>query len=209
MAEAVEANSFGQSYKGPKFGGSKEKFAIFWTQMLVHAGQGGFGRAIQPEAEDGLPNDEDAELDPDTEDGFAQKACLTRNTKAVWMFTMAFQTDALINIVTDSQTDSFPSGLAWTIIKKLLKLYRPTDLTAQVEMKNDLSRLTLKLSQSPEELSNQIASIKARYNVGRYRIPQIDLITAVLAAAPKEYVSVIQASTKAQGDDLSYDDLIE
>jgi hypothetical protein len=52
--------------------------------------------------------------------------------------------DALLNIVEQSETADWPSGLAHIVIDELFKKYRPIDIISLVEMRTMLSQVSMK-----------------------------------------------------------------
>ena len=59
-----------------------------------------------------------------------------------------------------SMSPDWPGGLACELIAKLLKKYRPDDVTALAEMTTKLTKLKLGKNQNPEELEDDIVQSK-------------------------------------------------
>jgi hypothetical protein len=51
---------------------------------------------------------------------------------AISCLTMAFQDDALLNILEQSETADWPSGLAYVVVDELFKIYKPVDIISRV-----------------------------------------------------------------------------
>ena len=73
--------------------------------------------------ETNLPATEEEDLDETDSDQVLTIKARKRNAVAVANLTMAFTTEEAISIVYDSATTSWPSGLAWKIIKAMKKKY--------------------------------------------------------------------------------------
>ena len=77
--------------------------------------------------ETSLPATEEEDLDELDTVQVPKIKARKRNAVAVANLTMAFTTDEAMSIVYDSATTSWPSGLAWKIIKAMKKKYQPED----------------------------------------------------------------------------------
>jgi hypothetical protein len=99
---------------------------------------------------------------------------------AISCLTMAFQDDALLNVIELSETTDWPSGLAYKVIDELFKKYRPVDIISRVEMRTRLSQVHMKAGEDPRVLFNQLATIQSAYNNTTRKIDPDDLIAVVL-----------------------------
>jgi hypothetical protein len=120
---------------------------------------------------------------------------------------MSFQDDALMNIIEQSETADWPSGLAHCVIDELFKKYRPVDIISRVEMRTRLSQVSMKAEDDPRVLFNQLATIQSAYNNTSQRIDPYDLIAVVLEKAPNKYKSILTAEQRNKGANLSLTDL--
>ena len=87
------------SSKVPVFEGTQKTFMMWWVRFHAFAVMKGFSRALQedpslPASEDAVPADEEAKK--------AKKA----NEVAMACLTMAFKTDAMLNIVFRTMTST-------------------------------------------------------------------------------------------------------
>jgi hypothetical protein len=138
-----------------------------------------FSQAIQRDAETGLPDKEATDVSSDK----LKQAARDRNLMAISCITMAFQDDALLNMIEQSETADWPSGLAYLVVDELFKKYRPVDIISRVAMRSKLSKVTMKRSDDQGVLFNQLASIQSMYNSNTQKIDPYDLIAAVLEKA--------------------------
>jgi hypothetical protein len=122
---------------------------------------------------------------------------------AISCLTMAFQDDALLNMIEQSETAAWPSGLAHMVVDELFKKYRPVDIISRVEMRTKLSKVTMKQNDDPRLLFNQLASIQSEYRSVTQKIDQYDLIAVVLENAPEKYKSILTAEQRTKGVNLT------
>jgi hypothetical protein len=155
-----------------------------------------FSQAIQRTAEADLPTKEDMDVSQDK----PMKAARDRNLMAISCLTMAFQDDALVNIIELSETADWPSGLAYKVIDELFKKYRPVDIISRVEMRTRLSQVHMKAGDDPRVLFNQLATIQSAYNNTTRKIDPADLIAVVLEKAPDKYQSILTAEQRHKGN---------
>jgi hypothetical protein len=133
----------GDTTKGlllPFFDGEPAKFKGWWMRFKSYATIKNFSQATQRTAEADLPTKEDMNVSQDK----PMKAARDRNLMAISCLTMAFQDDALVNIIELSETADWPSGLAYKVIDELFKKYRPVDIISRVEMRTRLSQVHMK-----------------------------------------------------------------
>jgi hypothetical protein len=81
------------------------------------------------------------------------------NVMAISCLTTAFSDDALLNIVEQSETSDWPSGLAHTIVDELFKKYMADDIISRVELRSKLNKVAMKAENDPRTLSYQLASL--------------------------------------------------
>jgi hypothetical protein len=162
-----------------------------------------FSLVIQRVAETGLPDTEATDVSSDK----LKKAARGGNLMAISCLSMAFQDDALLNMIEQSETTDWPSGLAYLVVDELFKKYRPVDIISRVEMQSRLCKVTMKPSDDPRVLFNQQANIQSMYNSNTQKIDPYDLIPGVLEKAPDKYKSILTAEQRAIGAQLSLTDL--
>ena len=88
----------------------------------------------------------------------------------------------------------------------MLKKFKPTDIMAKVEIKNDIKAISMKRYEDPETLFTQMSAIEQRYKV------DMDLeekLGVILDRFPKEYLAVLTAEQRQKDDDLTIEDLEE
>ena len=186
----------------PTFDGTAEKFQQWWTKFEGYANLNGFASALKLGGEESLPESETSE-----EVNKEQKKARKRNNKAVYALTMAFRKQKLQGMVYKAKTKQYPSGLAHLIVQQLKQKYMPTDEYSKVEKSKDLAQVKMRKNEDPSELVERLYTIANRYRTTTYEVPDEELLTAMIGAAPKEYAQVITQARKEYKDDLDIDKL--
>ena len=90
-------------------------------RFKAYAKLSGFSQALIDTRETDLPNnnEEAGALTGTDEDTLKKKKAILRNDKAIASFTLAFTTNELLDMIMKSQTDEWPDGQVWTVMKKL------------------------------------------------------------------------------------------
>jgi hypothetical protein len=179
------------------------KFKGCWMRFKAYATIKKFSLAIQRTKEVDLPDREDEDVTSDNKKRLAKQ----RNLMAISCLTMAFQHDALLNILEQSETAEWPSGLAYVVVDELFKKYKPVDIISRGEMRTRLSQAKMKVEDDPRILFNQLASIQSAYNDATRKIDPDDLIAVVLERAPEKYKSILTAEQRHKGTGLTLSDL--
>jgi hypothetical protein len=139
-----------------------------------------FSQTTQRGAETELPQAEDTDVSQDK----PKKEARDRHLMAISCHTMAFQDDALSYMIEQSETATWPSGLAHMVVDELFRKYRPVDNISRVEMRTKLSKVAMKQNDDHRVLFNQLASIQSECISAAQKIDQYDLIAFVLEKAP-------------------------
>jgi hypothetical protein len=73
--------------------------------------------------------------------------------------TASFQDDRWLNMVEQSMTSDWPSGLAYVVVDELFKKCRAVDVMRRVEMRCRLNHLSIKIDDDPRVMFDRLASI--------------------------------------------------
>jgi len=96
----------------PSFSGKNEEYEMFWTRFQAYASLKGFEAYIDPNTVNSqLPVKYDV-FDTDDAVKKIEEDAVNRNQQAVVAFTLAFKSQALMNIVNQGKTTNYPNGLA-------------------------------------------------------------------------------------------------
>jgi hypothetical protein len=186
----------------PIFDGEPTKFKGWWMRFKAYATIEKISLAIQRTKEADLPDREDEDVTSDN-----KKLAKQRNLMAISCLTMAFQDDALLNILEQSETAKWPSGLVYVVVDEVFKKYKPVDIISRVSMRTRLSQVKMKAEDDPRILFNQLASIQSAYNDATRKIDPDDLTAVVLEKAPEKYKSILTAEQRHKGTGLTLSDL--
>jgi len=115
----------------------------------------------------------------------------------------------LLRLVTKVKSDEWLEGEAWTVMPFLTKKYHPNDLQARVELRKRLVNLKLRFDLDPSDLLEELAAIEHASAQTKAKVMEIDLIGAVYAVAPMEYIAVLTMEESVRGEDLELEHLEE
>lgn len=206
----------------PKFNGATKDFQMWWTRFMSYATVYRFVSCLKDAKENDMPaTNADFEAMPVTssDEIKAQKAAdnaVKRNNLAMATFTMAFTTEALMNVVYKAQSDDWPQGLAHLVVKALLDKYRPRDLITRVELRQQMNAISMKKDDDPTTLFEQIAAVENQYTAlarqlgsgtKKITLDEEDIMGAIIDKAPKEYQSVLTSTVIDKGSSLKREDL--
>jgi hypothetical protein len=170
----------------PVFGGAHADFQVWWTRFMAFAAVHKFTQALKVGGETNLPAKEDDAIDVSTDVGKLQSAAVRRNAVAMANLTMAFTSEATINLVHKAMTAEWPTGLAHLAVAAMFKKHRPQDAITKVELRQALNNIKMKKGKDPATPFEQICSIENKCNTATKKIDEDDLIAVVLDAAPSE-----------------------
>ena len=179
-----------KSLRLPTFDGKPEHYQVWITRFRAYAGVLGFSASLKDFGETSLPATEEEDLDELDTVQVPRIKARKRNAVAVANLTMAFTTDKAMSIVYDSATTSWPSGLAWKIIKAMKKKYQPEDTISRVELRRQLNAVTMKRNEDPATLFEQISGVKNSYNTATQTISKEELIAVIIDSAHADYQAV-------------------
>ena len=118
--------------------------------------------------------------------------------------TMAFKTDAMLNVVFKTMTVAWPGGLAHKVVSELKRKFQPEDIMSRVELRRSLNSIKMKEGQDPAKLFEQIYSIQNRSKI---EIQEDEFVAVILDAASREYKAVLTTEQSRLKDNLKVADL--
>jgi len=116
---------------------------------------------------------------------------IERNDLAMAAFTMAFQTQKLMNMLNKDKTPEWECGKAYEVTKLLMKRYKQDVAINKAEMTKELINVKLSESDDPSELFEELYCIKNVYETKTNVVADKVLIPFVLSAAPTTYHAII------------------
>ena len=195
-----------KAVKLPSFDGAHKTFQVWWMRYQAYACVYKFIQALAPGGEPEMPASQTTVLTTDAA-GKASAAALNRNSVAMATLTMAFTNETNMGLVFKSCSTDWPGGLAHIVVQSLFKKYKPQDTITRVELRQQLNKVSMKRSDDPAILFNQISTIQNQFNTMTQQIQEDELIAIVLATAPKDYQAVLTSEQCIQKTNLTMDDL--
>ena len=189
--------------KVPVFNGKEKNFQSWWIRFQAYARVKQFSTALTLHADLPTTEAEIGTLDPTNDDEKRQISAGKRNVLAMAHLTMALGTEALLNKVVSVSTTEWPGGLAYELIALLKEEYQPKDRIASVEMKQKLARVSMKSSDKPTVLFEQIKAIENQYSGLTKTMDEEDKIVVVLEKAPVEYAEIFATTENKEGSGLT------
>ena len=171
-----------------QFRGKKEEYGVWNSQFRALCAVKGCAEALEMSFRSTLPASNAETLDPTTDEGKAWKKAKVQNALAMSYLTLAFDSPKLLKMIQASKSPDWPSGLAYVLMAKLTKKYKPSDMMALAEMNKKLGALKLNRNTDPKELEDEIVEIKNQYDCP---MDETHRVTAVMAAAGKHYADII------------------
>jgi hypothetical protein len=107
---------------------------MWWTKFTAFAAINGLSEVIRSDPSPYLPESCFAEIDSSDDDGKRRFQTKKLNDLAMSCFTMAFTKEGSMRLVSKAKTKKWPDGLAYLVIRKLNRKYKPQGILSQVEM---------------------------------------------------------------------------
>ena len=107
------------SVKLPTFDGTHSSFQIWWMRFMAFATIHRFASAVSKEGpEEDLPESEGSAI-PAGNSGAAARAALRRNSVAFANLSLALNSEQMVRLLINGQSEDWPSGLAWRVVEAL------------------------------------------------------------------------------------------
>ena len=174
----------------PTWDGERASFPVWWTRFTTYAMMQEFSDALEEQFKTTLPT-KPGVYDADATIAKAQKTAEKQNKAALFAFTMTFTTAQTMTLVYASRDMDWTFGLAWKIAKQLKEDFQPNDRISLVEYRRKLSEVTMKDSDEPKVMFEQLAEIQNTFRDSTFTITEEELIGVVMEKAPNKYASVI------------------
>ena len=149
--------------KLPTFDGKEESFVIWRTRFRAYALMKGLAEALSYD-----DNTDMSDKESDVNANFASADAAIKesgrkgkaNIMAMAAQVIAMTTEELFCKIHEGSDADWPGGKAYKVIKLLEVEYQPTDRYSLVEIRRKLNKISMKDSQDPRILFEQIAAIK-------------------------------------------------
>ena len=186
----------------PVFSGKEKDYSVFWPKFHAYGVLNGSSEELDKGTSQ-LPLDPKV-LDPDDAIKKVQEKALKMNSLTVSSFAMAFTTDLFMELIEQSKTNEYPGGIAYVVVDRLKRKFRPTDRISAVEAEKELMQLKMK---DPDEYFDKLATLKNKYKTNSKTFDNDKMIAATIAKAPKKYGSVCTSVIHEKGAGLKLEDI--
>jgi hypothetical protein len=166
-----------------------------------------FLAALKNGGEASMPSSDAVVINIANEQGKMVAKAKERNSLAMDNLTVAFETENLFGLIYKTMSTDWPGGLAHEVVVQLFNKYSPDDRISRVELRSMLNGVSMKNSEDPSVLFEQVSAIQNRYDTDVHHIDEEELIAVVMGAAPEKYLSVITCEQRVKGNLMSLYDL--
>ena len=185
----------------PAFDGKYSSYSMWETKFSSYAFMNGFADALEVDPD--MPASEKTTLSDGTDKAKIQAK--KKNTKAIYAYSVAFKTEALMSMIHKAKTKDWPRGLAYKVAEALKEKYEPDDDYALVEKQNDLNKIEMKDDEDPSDVVERLHAVRNRYQTDSNVVTDAELITTLIRVAPKTYAATINAARKEKKSALTLD----
>ena len=185
------------------FSGKAQDYADWWRCFKTFAAVHKFTEALQVQTS--MPATAATALSLVDTERVQQLAAIRKNDIAMSQFNLALLSDQDKGLIYKSGTTGWPDGLACRLVTLLDAKYNARDLAALLSLKQELNNITMKDDEEPAAMFGRLARIKMRYDAPGDTMPDTDIMTAALRAAPAQYQPVLTAIRIAAGQTLTSD----
>jgi hypothetical protein len=168
----------------PSINGTEGAFQMFWVQFKAYAEVHDFAQALVTDQD--MPSNSLVIVDETQASGKLQKAAVKRNKITMANFTMAFTTEGTISLVYKAWSTDWLNGLASLVRSVLMAKCMPQDTVTRYELRQMLSKVSMKPNSNPAVIFEQISTIKNTYCTATTTINKVELIAVILSAATKK-----------------------
>jgi len=117
--------------------------------------------------------------------------------------TIAFEIDTAMGLLYKAYTDKWAEGVEHLVVDALFKKYQPKDRISSVEHRCMLNSVSMKYSEDPAVLFEQLSGIKNKFASSTIKINEEDFIAVVMEAATSEYAATLTSKQRLQGNELT------
>jgi precorrin isomerase len=180
----------------PKFDGKKESYAKWRLVFGAYAANKNFGSSLKATTA-GLPLKESAvdskkEGDSRVKEEASWAKAKKNNAAAVAAISLACQeSDYALSLVMDLIDDNWPQGLAWKAMLFLEEAMVDKNVTAKLQLQQDLRAVSMKEEDDPNVLVEQLAKIKNKARLSGLSVTLDEQVVTVIGIAPAKYQTLL------------------
>jgi len=182
-----------RKYYNPDFSGKKKDYPPWRMKLQAYAAEEGFALALLTAFKSQLPSREDTVLDENTADGKAHAEAKALNAKAYNALILGMKDNKMLNVLQQSKTEAWPSGLAWLAIELLEQRFAPKDAMSSVEMEDQLAKIKIGKNDDPLDIDDKMAEVQIQFGCV---LTEDQKLTWIIKIARGNYASEITNCTK-------------
>ena len=193
----------------PVFSGKKKDYDLWFGKFVAFCHVKNCGSSLMENGDPNLPTDPE-NLSSDTDKKKLEEKEIAKNTLAMSYLTMALTNATCQVMIHKSKIDNAKYrdiGLAWVVMQKLRKKYKPTDKITEVELANRLNEVKMADDDEPEVLFNALAEINIAFD---FKLTEERQMCEVMAKAPKAYTQTLateETMFEKLGKTMTLDDM--
>jgi hypothetical protein len=180
----------------PKFDGKKESYAKWRLVFGAYPANKNFGTSLKattarlPSKESVVESKKEGDAKAKEEASWAKAK--KNNAAAVAAISLACQeSDYALSLVMDSIDDDWPNGLAWKAMLFLEEAMVDKNVTAKLQLLQDLRAVSMKEDDDPNVLVEQLAKIKNKARLSGLSVMLDEQVVTVIGIAPAKYQTLL------------------
>ena len=191
MANEVDLSTIDRALKIVPFDGKIETWPRWRARFEAMAQVKGFWMALKKKGN--LPQDpEDYDTGMSAEQKAAAERAIKMNSIAYSTLILSVEGDPGFGRVDSARTEHYPTGIAYLAWERLLEEYEPNDHMSKVELRQMfMSTKFEKQDEDPEMFFTRLDQVRQRYENNGMTLDDTEMLTQLVAVAPKEYQNVL------------------
>ena len=179
----------------PVYDEKQNKFDKWREKYETYCYTRGCGECLYTDGDSNLPNAMKGQFSKEASTEKLEKEAVKRNTKVMDLLTMTLATLTCRVIIHSSKmgNNNWSTGLAWDVMERLKKEFKPADTISTVELNSRLSKLKIKGSDHSDLLFDKLAEINIAYG---YQLDELRQVAEIMAKSPKMYTDTILTEKK-------------
>ena len=190
LGRQVERKKMDTKVHVPLYDGKQKNFDKWREKFEAYCYTRNCGECLYKDGDSDLPEAMKGKFSTNASTAKLEKEAVLRNTKAMALLTMTLVTPTCRVIIHSSKmgNNDWPTGLAYDVMERLKKKFKPDDTISAVELNSRLSKLKIKASDHPDLLFDKLAEINIAYG---YQLDESRQISEIMAKSPKMYTDTL------------------
>ena len=149
----------------PLYDGKQKNFDKWREKFEAYCYTRNCGECLYKDGDSDLPDAMKGKFSTNASTAKLEKEAVLRNTKAMALLTMTLATPTCRVIIHSSKmaNNDWPTGLAYDVMERLKKKFKPDDTISVVKLNSRLSKLKIKASDHPDLLFDKLVETNIAY----------------------------------------------